>query len=176
MQERISAFSGEVVATDHIEEVSGLTANGSGSTWTDIHREVWIRPCRGGERRFTFTNLVVPARQGHRVTLLLGGGRPLAIVNFSTEQYVNLVTPRQFELFGATEAFAFAALLVAAGLTGLAGLVTLAIGAGVYGLFKWLTRRERYSEAAAFVEAEIRRTIAHRPINLPNDHLQPGAA
>ena len=108
----ISPFSGEVIGTDHVEEVSGQTVNGSGSTWTDVHRELWIRPKRGTERRFTFTNVTVPARQGHQVTLLLAGGRPLAIVNFSTEQYLNLVTPRHFELFGAAEAFAFAALLV----------------------------------------------------------------
>ena len=31
-------------------------ANGSGSTWTDVHREVWIRPPGGAERRFSFTN------------------------------------------------------------------------------------------------------------------------
>lgn len=165
----ILAFSGEVVATDHVEEVSSQTANGSGSTWTDVHRELWIRPWCGAERRFTFTNVAVPARQGHHVTLLLVGGRPLAIVNFSTEQYVNLVTPGQFELFGATEAFTFAALLVATGLTGLAGLVALAVGTVVYGSVKWSMRRQRYRKAVASVDAEIRRTITHPPIDLTSD-------
>src|SRR6266498_3137899 len=111
MKTEISSFSGEVVDTDHLEEVSGLTVNGSGSTWTDVHREIWVRPWNGIERRFTFTNANVPARKGHCITLLLGGGRPMALINFSAEQYVNLVTRHQFELFGAAEAFAFAALL-----------------------------------------------------------------
>jgi len=73
------------------------------------------------------------------------------------------VTRRQFELFGAAEAFAFAALLVGAGLAGAAGLVTLIMGAAVYGAVKRLIREERYRRARASVEAEIRRTIAHRP-------------
>lgn len=159
----ISSFSGEVVDTDHLEEVSGLMANGSGSTWTDVHREIWVRPTCGTERRFTFTNADIPARVGHQVTLLLGGGKPLALVNFSTQQYVNLVARRQFWLFGASEAFAFAALLIGAGLAGAAGLVALTVGAAVYGAAKWLIREERYRRARGSVEAEIRRTIAQRP-------------
>ena len=162
MPRDISSFSGEVVDTDHLEEVSGLIANGSGSTWTDVHREIWVRPSHGTERRFTFTNADFPARTSHHVTLLLDAGKPLALVNFSTQQYVNLVTRRQFELFGATEAFALATLLIAAGLTGAEGLVALMIGAAVYGVVKWLMREERYRRARGSVEAEIRRTIAHR--------------
>ena len=164
----ISTFSGEVVETDHIEEVSGEMMSGSGSTWTDVHRELWIRPSHGSERRFTFKNVAVPARKGHRVTLLIGAGRPLAIINFSTEQYLNLVTPPDFELFGATEVFTFAALLVGAGLIGLAGVAWLAVGAAVYALVKWLVRRERYKDARVHVEAEIRRTIARPPLESTN--------
>jgi hypothetical protein len=159
-----------VVDTDHIEEVSGLTVNGSGSTWTDVHREIWVRPSSGIERRFTFTNATVPARKGHRVTLLLDGGRPLALINFSAEQYVNLVSPRQFELFGAAEAFAFAGLLVAAGLAGAYVVLALAIGAATYGSIKWLARLDRYRELSASVEAEVRRTIAHPPLGQMSEH------
>lgn len=173
MHRKISTFSGEVVETDHLEEVSGLVANGSGSTWTDVHREVWIRPPHGAERRFAFVNADVPARKGHRVMLLLSGDEPVAFINFSTEQYVNLVTRRQFAVFGPVEAFAFAALLVGAGLSGVVGLVALAIGAGAYGMIKWLVRQERYREASAFVETEIRRTLAHPPDTLTRDY--PGA-
>ena len=173
MQEEISSFSGEIVETDHFEEVTGVTANGSGSTWTDLHREVWIRRRGGGERRFTFTNVNFPARKGHRVTLLLGRGKPLALINYSTEQYVNLVTARQFELFGAAEAFGFAALLVGAGLIGLAGLGTLLIGSGAYGLIKWIARQERYRETSASVETEIFRCIAHPPVALAYGNPQP---
>jgi hypothetical protein len=159
----IATFSGEVVETDHLEEVSGLMANGSGSTWTDVHRELWVRPLEGRERRFTFINTDVPARRGHQVTLLLDQpGRPLALINFSTQQYVNLVSPRQFELFGAYEMFAFAALLIAAGVSGVTGLVALAGGAAVYSAFKWAIRQERYRRAWASVQAEIDRTITHR--------------
>jgi hypothetical protein len=156
----IAWFSGEVVATDHLEEVSGLMANGSGSTWTDVHREIWVRPSHGIERRFTFTNVDVPARTGHHVSLLLDDGKPLALVNFSTQQYVNLVSRRQFELFGAIETFAFAALLIGAGLGGTGGLVTLAVGAAAYGAVKWLIREERYRRAWRSVEGDISRTIA----------------
>ncbi len=164
MASDISSFSGEVVDTDHLEEVSGLMANGSGSTWTDVHREIWVRPPHGTERRFTFTNADVPARTGHQVTLLLGsGGKPVALVNFSTQQYINLVARRQFELFGAAEVFAFAALLIGAGLGGATGLVTLAVGAAPYGAVKWLLREERYRRGWRSVEAEIRRTIANGP-------------
>jgi hypothetical protein len=170
MQGGISTFSGEVVAADHVEEVSGITANGSGSTWTDVHRELWIRPPRGAERRFTFTNVDVPARMGHRVTLLTGNERPLAIVNFSTEQYVSLIRLQQFELFGAAEAFTFAALLVGAGLTGPPALVALAAGTTVYGLFKGFMRKERYRQAEALVETEIRRIISD-PGEAPDDDL-----
>lgn len=160
MRTVISSFSGEVVATDHLEEVYGLTANGSGSTWTDVHREIWVRPSHGTERRFTFTNADVPARTGHRVRLFLGDGRPLALVNFSTQQYVNLVSRRQFELFGAIETFAFAGLLIGGGLGGASSLVTLAVGAAAYSAVKWLIREDRYRRARESVEAEIRRTIA----------------
>ena len=163
MPSHISRFSGEVVATDHLEEVSGLMANGSGSTWTDVHREIWVRPLHGTERRFTFTNADVPARTGHQVSLLLSDGKPLALLNFSTQQYVNLVSRRQFQLFGATEAFAFAALLIVAGLGGGTGLVALTIGAAVYGAVKWLIREERYRRAWGSVEAEIHSTIATGP-------------
>lgn len=173
MHQELSSFSGEIVATDHVEEVSGITANGSGSTWTDIHREIWIRPARGTERKFTFSNVDIPARDGHRVTLLLRAGRPVGLVNFSTKQYVNLVSPCQFELFDATEAFAFAALLVAAGLTGLVALAVLFIGAVAYGLAKGLMRQERYREASASTEAQIHATIAHAPKTLAYDHSQP---
>ncbi|HTR24394.1 MAG TPA: hypothetical protein VMI10_10445 [Terriglobales bacterium] len=176
MQRDISSFSGEVVDTDHLEEVSGLTVSGSGSTWTDVHREIWVRPWNGVERRFTFTNANVPARKGHRVALLLGGGRPLALINFSTEQYVNLVTPRQFELFGALEAFAFAGMLIAAGLTGSAGLIALLVGTVAYASTKWLIRQHRYTEAWSSVEAEIRSTIAHPPAVLANEGFQRGAS
>jgi len=168
----ISSFSGEVVHTDRLAEVSGLAVSGTGSTWTDVHREIWVRPWRGVERKFTFTNANVPVRKGHRVTLLVGGGRPLALINFSTEQYVNLVTPRQFELFGATEAFTFAALLVAAGLTAPSGLAGLAIGAGVYGLIKWLARQDRYRKVSTSVDAEIRRTIERPPVAKVSEQSQ----
>jgi hypothetical protein len=159
----ISRFSGEVVDTDHLEEVSGLTVSGSGSTWTDVHREIWIRPRDGAERRFTFTNAAVPARKGHRVTVLVGPGRPLALINFSAELYVNLVRPGQFELFGAAEAFAFAGLLIAAGLAGSVGLAALLVGTVVYALVKSLLRQQRYAEAWSAVEAEIRSIVAQPP-------------
>jgi hypothetical protein len=160
----IATFSGEVVETDHLEEVSGLMANGSGSTWTDVHRELWVRPLDGTERRFTFTNTDLPARMGHHVTLLLDGtGRPLALVNFSTQQYINLVTRRQFELFGAAEAFAFAALVIGAGLAGVTGLVSLVAGTAVYSAVKWAIREERFHRTWGSVQTEIHRTIAHRP-------------
>jgi len=171
----LSKFSGEVVDTDHLEEVSGLIVSGSGSTWTDVHREIWVRPRNGVERRFTFTNATVPARKGHPVTLLLDGGRPLALINFSAEQYVNLVSLRQFELFGAVEAFAFAGLLVVAGLAGANAIVALAIAAATYGSIKWLARRDRYRELSASVDAEIRRTIAHPPFDQPPEQ-SPAAA
>ena len=159
----IATFSGEVVETDHLEEVSGMTVSGSGSTWTDVHRELWVRPSGGAERRFTFTNTDLPARKGHQVTLLLDGtGRPLALVNFSTQQYVNLVARRQFDLFGAAEAFAFAALLIGAGLSGVVGLVALATSTAVYSGVKWAIREERYGSTWESVQSEIHRTIAHR--------------
>lgn len=163
MPSHISRFSGEVVATDHLEEVSGLMANGSGSTWTDVHREIWVRPLHGTERRFTFTNADLPARTGHQVSLLLRDGKPLALVNFSTQQYVHLVTRRQFELFGAIEMFAFAALLIVAGLAGATGLAALAIATAVYTAIKWAIREERYRRAWGSVEAEIHSTIATGP-------------
>jgi hypothetical protein len=156
----ISTFSGEVVETDHLEEVSSQTVSGSGSTWTDVHRDLWIRPQQGPERRFTFTNVAVPARKGHRVTVLIGAGRPLAVVNFSTEQYVNLVRPRDFELFNAADAFAFAALLVCGGLTGPNALLALTIVTGGYALMKWLLRQQRYRETKRLVETEIQQTVA----------------
>jgi hypothetical protein len=159
----ISRFSGEVVDTDHLEEVSGLTVSGSGSTWTDVHREIWIRPRDGVERRFTFTNAAVPTRKGHRVTVLVGAGRPLALINFSAELYVNLVGPGQFELFGAAEAFAFAGLLIGAGLAGSVGVVALLIGTVAYALVKWLLRQHRYAEAWSAVEGEIGAIIAQPP-------------
>ena len=160
----IATFSGEVVETDHLEEVSGMTVSGSGSTWTDVHRELWVRPSDGAERRFTFTNTDLPARKGHQVTLLLDGtGRPLALVNFSTQQYINLVARRQFDLFGAAEAFAFAALLIGAGLSGVVGLVALATSTAVYSAVKWAIREDRYRRAWESVQAVIHRTIAHRP-------------
>jgi hypothetical protein len=96
--------------------------------------------------------------------LLLGTrAKPLALVNFSTQQYVNLVSRRQFELFGATEMFAFAALLIGAGVARTAGLVALASGAAVYSAAKWIIREERYRRAWESIQAEILRTIAHRP-------------
>jgi len=167
----ISSFSGEVVDTDDLEEVFGLMANGSGSTWTDDHRKIWVRPSHGTERRFTFTNADVPARTGHQVTILLGGEKPLALVNFSTRQCANLVTRRQFELFGAVEAFAFAALLIGAGLAGTAGLVALTVGAAVYDAAKWLVREVRYRRARGSVEGGIRRTIANPPGDPHGDSL-----
>jgi len=97
--------------------------------------------------------------------MLDGTGRPLALVNFSTQQYVNLVGRRQFELFGAIEIFAFAALLIGAGLGGTTGLVALAGGAAVYSAAKWAIREERYRSTWESVQAEIHRTIAHRSDN-----------
>jgi hypothetical protein len=176
MQRDITSFSGEVVDAGHLEEVSGLTVSGSGSTWTDVHREIWVRPWNGVERRFTFTNANVPARKGHRVTLLLDGGRPLALINFSTEQYVNLVTPRLFELFGALEAFAFATMLIGASLTGSAGLIALLVGTVAYASIKWLMRQHRCAEARSSVEGEIRKIIAHPPAVLANEGSQRGAS
>ena len=95
------------------------------------------------------------------MTVLLGHGKPLAVINYSTEQYVNLVTPRQFELFGAAEAFGFAALLVGAALIGLAGLVWLFVGSSAYGLAKWIARQARYRETSTSIETRICRCIAH---------------
>ena len=161
----LTQFCGEVVATDHLEEVSGTSMDGTGYTWTDVHRQVWICSRDGRERKFSFTNVDVPARTGHRVTLLLDADRPVALINFSTSQYVNLVARKQFELFGATEAFAFAALRVAAGFTAPAGLVILSVGTIAYGLIKDRARRHRYRQAFAVVEAQIRRLTAHPPVD-----------
>jgi hypothetical protein len=136
----LSIFCGDVVATDHTEEVSGSSMHGSGSIGTDVHRELWIRRHDGLERKFIFTNVDLPARQGQCVALLLDGVRPVALINFSTEQYVNLVALNQFELFGVAEAFAFAALLLAAGFTAPTGLVALSLGALAYGLAKHRAR------------------------------------
>ena len=172
----ISSFSGEVVETNHLEEVSGLTVSGSGSTWTDVHREIWVRPRNGAERSFTFTNGAVPARKGHRVTLLLGDGQPLALINFSAEVYVNLVSTRHFELFGAAEAFAFAGLLIAAGMNGSAGLLALLVSTPVYASIKWLLRQHRYTQAWLTVEREIRSVIAHRHAVSAPEGSQRGAS
>jgi hypothetical protein len=114
----------------------------------------------------------VPARQGQRVALLLDGARPVALINFSTEQYVNLVALNQFELFGAAEAFAFAALLVVAGLTAPAGVVALLLSTLVYGLVKHRARKHWFGEKFALVEAQIRRIIAQPPAALTHDHAQ----
>ena len=168
-----SLFCGEVVATDHSEEVSGSSMDGSGYIWTDVHREVWIRQRDGLERKFSFTNIDVPARQGQRVALLLDGARPVALINFSSEQYVNLVALNQFELFGAAEAFAFAALLIVAGLTAPGGLVALLLSTMVYGLVKQRARKRSFGEQFALVDAQIRRTITHPPAALTDDHEQP---
>lgn len=161
---QLSIFCGDVVATDHTEEVSGSSVHGSGSIGTDVHRELWIRRHDGLERKFSFTNVDLPARQGQRVALLLDGVRPVALINFSTEQYVNLVALNQYELFGAAEAFAFAALLVAAGFTAPAGVVALSLGAIAYGLVKHRARKRTFCEKFALVEAQIRLTIAHPPV------------
>jgi hypothetical protein len=168
----LSIFCGDVVAIDHTEEVSGSSMDGSGSIWTDVHRELWIRRHDGLERKFSFTNVDLPARQGQRVVLLLDGARPAALINFSTEQYVNLVALNQFELFGAAEAFAFAALLIVAGFTAPGGLVALLPSTMVYGLVKQRAKRS-FGEQFALVEAQIRRTIAHPPAALTDDHEQP---
>ena len=173
MPVEFSIFCGDVVATDHTEEVSGSSMDGSGSIWTDVHREVWIRQHDGLERKFSFTNVDVPARQGQRVALLLDDARPVALINFSTEQYLNLVALNQFELFGAAEAFAFAALLIAAGFTAPAGVVALLLGAMAYGLVKHGARKRRFGDKFALVEAQIRRTIAHPPAALTDDHARP---
>jgi hypothetical protein len=169
----LSVFCGEVVATDHTEEVSGSSMDGSGSIWTDVHREVWIRRHDGLERKFSFTNVDLPSRQGQRVVLLLDGARPVALVNFSTEQHVNLVALNQFELFGAAEAFAFAAMLVVAGFTAPTGIVALLIGAMAYGLVKHRARKRRFSQRFALVEAQIQRTIAHPPATLAQNVGRP---
>jgi len=168
-----SIFCGDVVATDHVEEVSGFSMDGNGSVWTDVHREVWIRQHDGLERKFSFSNIDVPARQGERLALLLDGARSVAFINFSTEQYVNLVALNQFELFGAADAFAFAALLIAAGFAAPAGIVALLLGAMAYGLVKHRARKQAFYERFALVEAQIRRTIAHPPAALTHNHAPP---
>ena len=173
MPVEFSIFCGNVVATDHMEEVSGSSMHGSGSIGTDIHREVWIRQHDGLERKFSFSNIDVPARQGQRVALLLDGTRPVALINFSTEQYVNVVALNQFELFGAAEAFAFAALLIAAGFTAPAGVLALLLGVMAYGLAKHRARKRKFGEKFALVEAQIRRTIAHPPAGLTDDYARP---
>src|ERR1700674_159379 len=165
----LSIFCGDVVATDHTEEVSGSSVHGSGSIGTDVHRELWIRRHGGLERKFSFTNVDLPARQGQRVALLLDGARPVALINFSTAQYVNLVALNQFELFGAAEAFAFAALLIVAGFTAPTGVVALLLGAMAYGLVKHRARKHWFREQFALVEAQIRRTIANPPVGLADD-------
>ncbi len=173
MPVEFSLFCGEVVATDHTEEVSGSSMDGSGFISTDVHRDVWVRQRDGLERKFSLTNVDVPARQGQRVALLLDGGRPVALINFSTEQYVNLVALNQFELFGAAEAFAFAAMLIVAGFTAPAGLVALLLATMVYGLVKHYARKRRFGEKFALVETHIRRTIADPPTALTHNHAQP---
>ncbi len=46
MPVEFSIFCGDVVATEHTEEVSGPSMHGNGSMWTDVHREVWdVRLC-----------------------------------------------------------------------------------------------------------------------------------
>jgi hypothetical protein len=172
MPVEFSTFCGDVVATDHTEEVSGSIMDGSGFIWTDVHREVWIRKHDGLERKFSSTNADVPALQGQRVALLLDGARPVALINFSTEQYLNLVALNQFELFGAAEVFAFAALLLVAGFTAPAGLVALLLGTVVYALVKHRARKHKFREQFALVEAHIRRTIAHPPAALTDDHAR----
>ena len=57
MRVEFSLLCGDVVATDHAEEVSGSSMDGSGSIWTDVHRDVWIRQHDGLERKFSFTNV-----------------------------------------------------------------------------------------------------------------------
>jgi len=94
--------------------------------------------------------------------------RPLAIVNFSTEQYVNLVTPSDFELFNVAEAFAFAVLLVGAGLTGPTALLALTSVTGGYALMKWLLRQQRYRKTRRLVETENQQTAADPVRTLSN--------
>lgn len=62
-----------------------------------------------------------------------------------------------------------AALLVCAGLAGLAALIALTLAAGSYALVKWLMRQQRYREAAKLVEREIQRIIAHLPQEVISD-------
>src|ERR1700693_3675905 len=173
MPVEFSIFCGRVVATDHTEEVSGSSMHGNGSIWTDVHREVWIRQHDGLERKVSFTNIDVPARQGQRVALLLDSARPVALINFSTEQYVNLVALNQFELFGAAEAFAFAALLIVAGFTAPGGVIALLLVAMAYVLVKHRARRQWFCVRFALVESQIRRTIAHPTAALTHNDARP---
>ena len=151
----ISNFSGEVVVPIMSRRSPGLRPTEVDRRGPISTERSGIRPWQGTERRFTFTNTDVPARKGHRVTLLLGGGRPLALINFSTEQYVNLVTPRQFES-SAPSRRSDSHLVNRAGLAGSGGLVALLVGSAAYGSIKWLVRQQRYREAWSSVEAEIR--------------------
>jgi hypothetical protein len=75
---------------------------------------------------------------------------------------VNLVSPRDFELFYVADAFAFAVLLVGAGLTGPNALVALTGVTGGYALMKWSLRQQRYRETKRLVETEIQQTVADR--------------
>jgi hypothetical protein len=77
---------------------------------------------------------------------------------------VNLVRPRDFELFNVADAFAFAVLLVGAGLTGPTALLALTSVTGVYALMKWLLRQQRYRKTRRLVKTEIQQTVAAQSI------------
>jgi hypothetical protein len=89
MNKGFETITGELVDVHHAATVHGGGAGGHVSIWTVEHREVWIRQADGVEVQIVMPGSLLPARAGHRVTVLIDNGNVIGLINWSTRQRVN---------------------------------------------------------------------------------------
>lgn len=55
-----------------------------------LHYEIWVRTDNGMEKRIKLFDFDMPIRKGHLLAVIYKNEKEAAILNFTTEQYVNL--------------------------------------------------------------------------------------
>lgn len=158
----LQAFHGRIVDLRRHTNVHRFAHRPLGPT---DRYELWVKPPRGIERKFTVNTRIMPARRGHEVSLIVTAHKlpqVLGLANWSTIYGVNYARTDAPSLIRAWDfALLPAAFLAAAVLYGNTGMVLFVPAAVAYvlvaGLGRVIARTRRAQQVDCAIDAEARR-------------------
>lgn len=163
MSKEFTTISGELVDVSHLATVQGSGADGYVDIWTEERQEIWLRKADSTEIHITIPGNLLPARTGHRVTLLLDEEEVIGLINWTTGMQVNYLLAERPGAFRPVDWAVVGLMLVATVVQwGFGGLPMFIVLVLLYAPIVWLIRSRRHTRRIRDIEARLEELIEQR--------------